>query len=106
MTTAIEATQAQIKLSTVVFFRPYLYVIRKRIKNLALIIIPEPTARSAVPGVSPGEGTNFARLFTPGERNAVAKSKVHQISWPHGYDPRVDLLADLKNMAVRLPGVG
>jgi hypothetical protein len=52
-------------------------------------------ARSAVPG----EGTNSARLFTPGERNAIAKSKVHQISWAHGYDPRVDLLTDLKNMA-------
>jgi hypothetical protein len=44
------------------------------------IFIPEPTARSAVPGVSPGEGTNSARLFTPGEREALAKSKVHQWS--------------------------
>ena len=43
-------------------------------------IVPEPTARSAVPGVSPERGTNSARLFTPGERNALAKSKVHQIS--------------------------
>jgi hypothetical protein len=42
-----------------------------------------------------GEGTNSARLFTP-----LAKSKVHQIQWAHGYDPRVDLLTDLKNMAV------
>jgi hypothetical protein len=25
-----------------------------------------------------GEGTNSARLFTPGERKALAKSKVHQ----------------------------
>jgi hypothetical protein len=47
-----------------------------------------------------GEGTNSARLFTPGERNALAKCKVNQISWAHGYDPRVDLLTDLKNMAV------
>jgi hypothetical protein len=39
-------------------------------------IIPEPTAPSAVPG----EGTNPPRLFTPGERNALAKSKVHQLS--------------------------
>jgi hypothetical protein len=41
-------------------------------------VIPEPMARSAVPGVSPGEGTNSPRLFTPGETNALAKSKVHQ----------------------------
>jgi hypothetical protein len=47
-----------------------------------------------------GEGTNSTRLFSPGERNALAKYKVHQISWAHGYDPRVDLLTDLKNMAV------
>ena len=39
------------------------------------------TTRSAVPGVSPSESTNSDRLFTPGERNALAKSKVHQISW-------------------------
>jgi hypothetical protein len=44
-----------------------------------------------------GEGTNSARLFTPGERNALAKSKVHQILWAHGYYPRVDLPTDLKN---------
>ena len=62
--------------------------------------IPEPAARIAVPGVSPGEGTNSPRLFTPGERNALAKSKVHQIPWVHGYDPRVDFLTDVKNMAV------
>ena len=37
-----------------------------------------------------GEGTN----------SALAKCKVNQISWAHGYDPRVDLLTDLKNMAV------
>ena len=31
------------------------------------IIIPEPTARSVVPGVSPGARvTNSARLFIPG----------------------------------------
>ena len=56
----------------------------KRLLNF----IPEPTARSA------GERN------APGERNALAMSKVHQISWAHGYDPRVDLLTDLKNMAV------
>ena len=35
---------------------------------------------------APCEGTNSPppRLFTPGERNALAKSKVHQISWVHG----------------------
>ena len=33
---------------------------------------------------APCEGTTSARLFTPGERNALAKSKVHQISWAHG----------------------
>jgi hypothetical protein len=27
-------------------------------------------------------------------------SKVHQIPWAHGYDPRLDFLTDLKNMAV------
>ena len=32
----------------------------------------------------PCEGTNSPRLFTPGERNALAKSKVHQISRAHG----------------------
>jgi hypothetical protein len=47
-----------------------------------------------------GEGTNSTWLFTTGERNALAKSKVHQIPWAHGYDPRLDLLTDLKNMAV------
>jgi hypothetical protein len=26
------------------------------------------------------EGTNSTRLFTPGEREALAKSKVHQVS--------------------------
>jgi hypothetical protein len=47
-------------------------------------VIPEPTARSAVSGVSPWRGTNSVRLFTPGKRNALAKSKVHQISRAHG----------------------
>jgi hypothetical protein len=31
---------------------------------------------------------------------ALAKSKVHQIPWAHGYDQKVDLSTDLKNMAV------
>ena len=37
-----------------------------------LVIVPEPTARSAV-------RTNFARLFTTGEMKALAKSKV--VAW-------------------------
>jgi hypothetical protein len=40
------------------------------------------------------------RLFTPGEGNALAKSKVHQISRARDYGSWVDLLTDLKNMAV------
>ena len=47
--------------------------IRVRIRiSVWIRVIPEPTARSAVPG------TNSARLFTPGETKALAKSKVHQ----------------------------
>jgi hypothetical protein len=45
------------------------------------LIFPEPTP---VPCVSPGEGTNSVRLFTPRERNALAESKVHKISRAHG----------------------
>jgi hypothetical protein len=41
-------------------------------------IIPEPTAPFRAQ--ARGEGTNSARLFTPGERNALAKSIVHQVS--------------------------
>ena len=43
----------------------------------------ETTARSAVPAVSPRECTNYALLFTPGERKALAKSKVHQYNQLH-----------------------
>ena len=39
---------------------------------LVKFIIPEPTASGR------SEGTNSARLFTPGEWEALAKSKVHQ----------------------------
>jgi hypothetical protein len=55
-----------------------------------------PSQRRGAPfrALARGEGTNSARLFTTGKRNALAKSKVHQISWAHGYDPRVDLLTD------------
>jgi hypothetical protein len=65
------------------------------------MVIPEPTARSADSSVSPGEGTNSARLFTPGERKALAKCEVHQTSRAYGYDPRVDLkkTTDLKKIA-------
>jgi hypothetical protein len=49
-----------------------------------LVFNPRASGGSAVPGVSRGEGTNSGRLITPGERNALAKSKVHQISRAHG----------------------
>jgi hypothetical protein len=42
-----------------------------------------------------GEGTNSARLFTPGERKALAKCEVHQTLRAAGYDPRVDLSVPL-----------
>jgi hypothetical protein len=52
---------------------------------------------------APCEGTNSPRLFTPGEREALAKSKVHQ--WaraPLTNDGEwVVILTDLKNMADR-----
>ena len=48
---------------------------------LSLCFVPEPTAQSAVLGVSPGEGTNSARLFTPGKRKTLAKSEVQGV-WP------------------------
>ena len=48
---------------------------------------------------SQGEGTNSARLFIPGERKALAKSKVHQVPRARDYGSWVDL-TDLKNMAV------
>ena len=51
-------------------------------------IFPEPTARSAVPGVARGEGTTSARLFTPGKRKALAKFEVRTV-----------VISDLKNMA-------
>jgi hypothetical protein len=37
-------------------------------------IFPEATFRP----LSRGDGTNSARLFTPAQRKALAKSKVHQ----------------------------
>jgi hypothetical protein len=53
-------------------------------------IYPEPTARSAILGVSPG----------PRETKALAKSKVHQ--WSRALTNDVEwvvILTDLKNMA-------
>ena len=38
------------------------------IKDCYAMLIPEQTAQSAIPGVSPG--TNSARLFAPGKRKA------------------------------------
>jgi hypothetical protein len=71
--------------------------------NTENVLYLSPSQRRGAPfrAYAQGESTNSTRLFTPGERNALAKSKVHQIPWAHGYDPRVDLLTDLKNMAVR-----
>jgi hypothetical protein len=63
-------------------------------------IIPEPERRGApFRALAWGEGTHSARLFTPGERNALAKSKVHQWSRARDYGPWVVLLTDLKNVA-------
>jgi hypothetical protein len=45
---------------------------------LLFLTVLSPSQRRGAP--FRGEGTNSARLFTPGERNALAKSKVHQIS--------------------------
>jgi hypothetical protein len=55
---------------------------------LLLSLSPSQRRRAPFRVLARGEGTNSARLFTPGERNALAKSKVHQISWAHGNDPR------------------
>ena len=41
----------------------------------SLYIISEPTMPSTIPGVSPGEGTNFARLFTPGGKKSISKAQ-------------------------------
>ena len=42
--------------------------------------VVSPSQRRGAPfrALAWGEGTNFARLFTPGEREALAKSKVYQ----------------------------
>ena len=41
----------------------------------SLYIISEPTMPSTIPGVSPGEGTNFARLFTPGGKKSISEAQ-------------------------------
>ena len=46
------------------------------------------------------ESTNSTWLFTPGERRALAKSKVHQWSQARDYGSWMHLLTDLKNMVV------
>jgi hypothetical protein len=55
--------------------------------------------RAPFRAIARGECTNSAPLFTPGERNALAKSKVHQWSRAHDYGSWVDLFTDLKNVA-------
>ena len=63
-----------------------------------------PSQRCGAPfqALARGEGTISARLFTPGERDALAKSKVHQRSraWVTNRGWWVVILTDLKNMAV------
>jgi hypothetical protein len=52
------------------------------LKSLACLFdqFLSPSQRRGAPfrALAQGEGTNSARLFTPGEREALAKSKVHQ----------------------------
>ena len=48
--------------------------IYQTIKALAILRCLSPSRRRE----APCEGTNSPRLFTPGEREALAKSKVHQ----------------------------
>jgi hypothetical protein len=66
-------------------------------------IIKRPLVENQSPSrrrEAPCEGTNSPWLFTPGERKALAKSKVRQLSRARDYGSWVDLLTDLKNMAV------
>ncbi len=67
-----------------------------------LIVIPEPTARSAVPGVSPGRGLLIPHGYLhPGkcEHSEVQSSSI--IGWrAHHFGSWVDLI-DLKNMVDR-----
>jgi hypothetical protein len=58
--------------TNLVFFLFKNYNIIKRVINKETLIL------YAVPGVRRGEGINSDRLFTPGERKALVKSKVHQ----------------------------
>ena len=70
--------------------------------RLSLTAFSPPSQRRGGPfrALAWGEGTNSARLFTPGKRKALAKSRVHQWSRAREYGSLVDLLTDLKNMAV------
>jgi hypothetical protein len=54
--------------------------ITKITKTKFIMIVPQPTAGASFRALARGEGTNSARLFTPGKREALAKSKVHQWS--------------------------
>ena len=77
----------------------------KRLVTLKLIPF-SPSQRRGAPirALAWGEGNNSTRLFRPGERNALAKSKVHQISWDYGYDP-MDLLTDIKKWLYARSGI-
>ena len=73
---------------------------------LRVELIPEPTVRSTVPGVSPGQRihtANSARLFTPGkmqtQRSAKSINNRGRVTLVHGQCSWVDHLTDLKNMA-------
>ena len=48
--------------------------------NIPTVHISEIYCYPRADGAAPCEGTNSPRLFTPGEREALAKSKVHQLS--------------------------
>ena len=54
--------------------------LRPNEKNSRFLISNFPRAVPSAPfrALARGKGTNSARLFTPGEGEALAKSKVHQ----------------------------
>ena len=54
-----------------------LFVFAIQIRFKLLVNKTSVIFRSKDPFVAPCEGTNSARLFTPGERKALAKSNVH-----------------------------
>ena len=73
------------------------------VQNLLHAIFQNIVKRTLKPrgngALARGDGTNSARLFTPEEKNALAKSKVHQISWAGGHP-------QWSQKYVCLPGVG